>query len=147
MEIKEINKEYRDIAKAYLNVEMGYDNREQLQYWRQRLNFVFSELAYKTKHVSSNKISQEERKHVVRADAYARLEQEDAAKQGKKKSATALTSEVGNSQEYQDWIKKYSEAYGSWQGFQDFQQSVKLMIDSIASHLKNIAISDHLDPK
>jgi hypothetical protein len=147
MEINELLTMFRKIRDEYGNIEIGYDRKEQLQYWRQRLVFIYASLADRTSSVSGAKILQERMKDTVRAEAYLRIEAEAKAKQGSKKSATAIKEEVGNSPEYIAWSEKYAQAYGRWQQFTDLQDSVKLTIDSISSHLRNITTSDYNDPK
>lgn len=147
MKIEEAIKTFRKVRKEYFATEQGYSNKEQLQEWRKQLVFINAELAEMTNSISSKKIFMEEQKHVVRAEEYARIEQEDAAKSGKKKSATAITSEVGGTEAYKQWTEDYSKAYGGWQGFSDTKDAIKLVIDSISSHMRNIQITDYQDPK
>ena len=147
MEINDLLKMFREIRNEYGNVEIGYDKKEQLQYWRQRLVFIYASLADRTSSISSAKVFEERRKDTARAEAYKRIESESKAEAGKSKTATAITAEVGDSDEYKEWAVKFSQAYGRWQQFTDLQDSVKLTIDSISSHLRNIATSDYNDPK
>ena len=147
MKITEAIDLFKKIREEYSNTEIGYSNREQLQYWRQKLVFIYSTLADRTSEVSAAKIYQERRKDIVRSEEYKRIEEELKASKGKAKSATAIKEEIGNSQAYRKWSEDYSKAYGRWQQFTDLQESVKLTIDSISSHLRNIQTADYLDPK
>lgn len=147
MEINDLLKMFREIRDEYGNVAIGYDKKEQLQYWRQRLVFIYASLADRTSSVSSAKVLEERMKDTVRAEAYIRIELESKAEAGKTKSATAINTEVGDSDEYKEWSVRFSKAYGRWQQFTDLQDSVKLTIDSISSHLRNITTSDYNDPK
>lgn len=147
MKLQESIDLFRKIRKEYFNVEQGYSNREQLQDWRKQLVFIYAELAEMTNKISSRKIYMEEQKHVVRAEEFSRIETEAKANKGGSKSATAITAELGGTEAYKKWTKEYSDAYGAWQGFSDTKDSVKVVIDSIGSHLRNVATTDYLDPK
>ena len=126
MEINDLLKLFREIRNEYGNVEIGYDKKEQLQYWRQRLVFIYASLADRTSSISSAKVFEERKKDTVRAEAYIRIELESKAEAGKTKSATAINTEVGNSDEYKEWSIRFSKAYGRWQQFTDLQDSVSL---------------------
>lgn len=144
---EELINEFRRIRKEYFATEQGYSDRHRLQEWRKQLVFINAELAERTNRISSRKIYMEEQKHVVRAEEFSRIESESKASAGAKKSATAITSEVGGTEAYKEWTKGYSEAYGAWQGFSDTKDAIKLVIDSISSHMRNIQITDYQDPK
>jgi hypothetical protein len=147
MKYKDAIELFRKVRKEYFQVEEGYSDREKLQYWRQQLVFIYAELAEMTNKISSAKIYQERRKDIVRAEEYERIEAESKAAAGKSKSATAIKEEVGSTDAYMKWSEDYSKAYGRWEAFKDVKESVKVVIDSISSHLRNIQTSDYLDPK
>ena len=147
MKVTELIDNFKSIRDEYGQVEIGYNDREQLQYWRQRLVFIYSSLAELTSRISGEKIYQERMKDTIRSQEFRRLEEEAKASKGSKKSATAIKEEIGATEAYQQWSKKYSDAYGKWQHFTDLQESIKLTIDSISSHLRGIQTSDYLDPK
>lgn len=147
MTVPELIELFRNIRKEYSDIEIGYSNREQLQYWRQKLTFIYASLAEGTSRVSGNKIYQERRKDIVRAEETKRIQEESQASKGKAKSITAIKEEIGDTKAYKQWAEDYSKAYGRWQQFTDLQESVKLTIDSISSHLRNTQTSDYLDPK
>lgn len=147
MTTNELLIKFRGIMKDYQATEIGYSDRDQLQFWRKDLVHIYAALADRSSTIHSEKIRQERRKDIVRAEEFQRIEDECKASEGKNKSATAITNEIGATEAYKTWSEAFSVSYGRWQQFTDLQDSVKLTIDSISSHLRGIQTTDYLDPK
>jgi len=146
MELKKVIQKIRDIAEAYYAIPQGYDDKEQLQEWKQHLTYFSFYLADNfAKKISKQKVYLEGQKAVVRLDAYNRLKAEDSASGSKKTSDTALLKMADGSFEYAEWLSKNADAYGSYTAFKMYSDAVQNLIYSIGSHQGMIKKTDKHD--
>jgi hypothetical protein len=101
MTLKEVVNNIREIADEYYKIPVGYDDKEQLQLWKQKLTYYSFYLADNfAKEISKNKLFLEGQKAIVRLKAYNRLKSEKNSSGAKKISDTALLKMADGSEEY-----------------------------------------------
>ena len=135
MTLKEAISEIRSIAEEYGNIPIGYTNVEQLQYWKQKLTYLQHYLVdnYQNQ-IAREKMFEEGNKDIVRQIAYERIKKETAGETKPISDTTALALSKG-AKEYEEWNKKYAEAYGTYKAFESYMETIRNLIYAVGSHL------------
>lgn len=142
----ESKSEYEKIINEYKNSEK---DMEVLLNTRSTLNFfyidVFSNFSFE---INKNKIYWEEHKTVTRAKAMERLkDNEEFQKVFKTKSTSGIRDVMGYDEGYQEFVAIYSMSYGFYKELESYLTSIRMMIDYLASAIKNEQIILQKDAK
>lgn len=105
---------------------------------RMSLGFLFRDIQDElSAPINSNKIYYEEVKTVRRAEGMQELKGSEVAKDFKATSASSLRDLVGASETYAKYSAEYSIAYGNYKTLENLLNSIRLVLDAIASREKH----------
>lgn len=133
-QLDDFQAEFSDISSDY--AELAVPSLEDLQSLRNRLNFLYRDLADSLSfEVNRLKIHYEEYKTVQRYKSMKDVQSNESI-EFKVGSASAARELIGADEGYQRYITLASFSYGLWQDFRDLQNAIKMMTDNIAARYK-----------
>lgn len=143
--IDEYSKKFAEVTKDY---SIGITDYDKLVHLRIELNFLYRDITDElTAEVNQLKVLMEESKTTRRAEAIDQLKDSEIAQRLNAKSANALRDIVGSNEEYKKYVTEMSIAYGNYKKLDNLLNSIRMMIDSIASQQHRERIVMQKDPK
>lgn len=146
--LQEYQAEYQGIVDTYK--ELGEVKAyAELHSIRTDLNFLYREVTDNLVFdINRLKIYYEEYKTIQRSRSMESLkENEDFQQKFKAKSTSALRDAVGADKEYNEYVTATSISYGLYQNLQTMLNSIRQMIDSVASEESFLRIIENKDVK